>query len=127
MVRSGCLFGALTLALALCGVLIWFAELREMQHFWRNDGGYPLELRNLVERGFYPLALTALIGLFLLGWALLQRTRSSARVWIVQVLLYCLCLMLVIAAGVVAFTNNVVNLWNGAPLHDHPAEEPGER
>ncbi|MDB6077993.1 MAG: hypothetical protein JWO82_1740 [Akkermansiaceae bacterium] len=126
--RTGCLFGGLILGLALGGVLLWFAVLREMQHFWRNDGGYPVELRHLVEAGFYPLALTALAGQFLLGWALLRRARSSARVWIVQMLLLCLCLMLVVAAGAVAFANNVVNLWNGVPLHSHPAEEqPGDR
>jgi len=122
LARGGCLWLALLTTLLLSGILLWFADLRENQMFWRNAGGYPVELRDLVETSFYPLALATCTGIFLLGWALLFRSRSSPAVWLAQVLVLVISVMIVLGAAVVAFTNNVSNLWNHRPLHAHPEQ-----
>jgi hypothetical protein len=127
LAQTGCLSGALLLGLAMSGVVLWFAILRESLEFWRNEGGYPVELRDLVHQSFYPLSLATIAGLGLIGWALLRRSRLHPAVWATHAALLVVCGMLLVAAAVVAFANNVSNLWNGRPLHSHPEQiVPGE-
>lgn len=118
--RAGCLSVALLPALAMSGLTLWFAILREDQMFWRNAGGWPVEFRDLVESSFYPLAGGTTLGLFLLGWAILRRNRLTPGLWFCQALVLSVCVILLTAGGVIAFANNISNLWQGKPLHEHP-------
>ncbi len=102
-------------------VLLGFVILRETPMFWRNAGGYPIWLRDLVQGGFYPLlGLTAAM-VFGMSVRLFRRTSYSALFWGTQ----CLCLMMswvfLLMAMTMAISNNVINLMEGRSLHSHHA------
>jgi hypothetical protein len=76
-----------SVALALAGLTLVAAWLRETPLFWRNAGGYPLWVRAAVRAGFLPLACVDLtLAWHLLAWAArawargrrLPSTRSAA-------------------------------------------------
>src|ERR1700742_3267812 len=58
---------AYLLTLGLNLVLLFFVVLKEDPLFWRNEGGYPVFLRDLVLQAFYPLFLFQFIALSVLS------------------------------------------------------------
>jgi hypothetical protein len=103
----------------LTGMLMLFAALlRETPAFWRNAGGFPLLLREVVLLLFYPGLLVLAIGVLLstaIAWRWRQNSRLLPSVWLagaVQWLLF-LAVLLIFA------WNNLVNLFESAPLHQH--------
>ncbi len=99
------------------GGLAW---LKEQPLFWRNIGGWPVWLREMVRLFFYPflgLELVALLGfsLAITYWIGQGRLHSGAGILMLVVLWG---LILAVIAIVVA--NNLVNLMEGRPWHWHP-------
>lgn len=90
--------------------------LRESPMFWRNAGGYPVELREFVLETYYPvtgaLLLSCAIGIVQAVRGGLMR-RITLVGWLV--------LTLAVGFGLAfAGANNLVNLMDGRPLHNHP-------
>jgi len=114
---GGMLIGVLLTGFGLL-VLIG-AWLKETPLFWRNAGGYPVELREWLLIGFYPalgLYFLLLAGTGLTGWKLLrQNIRDGA------VLLLASGLNGILSAVIVTVVlwNNVENLLQNLPLHNH--------
>ena len=102
---------------SLACVLLWFSFLRENPQFWRNSGGYPIFLRDLVLVGFYPLLVVTVFGLAGLT-AFCARIRMPSGFGCFESLVIFVCWGLVCGSLFVAFRNNVVNLWNDKPLHE---------
>ena len=105
--------------LALAGAVLAGALLRETPLFWQNAGGFPIWLRGLVLIGFYPglllsLALTA--GEIML---LLKSWRAGSPAGIGPWILWFLQAALLLAALAVMGWNNINNLIEDAPLHQH--------
>lgn len=95
------------------------AMLRENPMFWRNDGGYPVALRDLVRTAFYPgyllhAGLIAAIGFS--GWRLLARRHLAGAPLLLASLLN---LVLFAVITVVVVWNNLENLLAGRGLHFH--------
>jgi hypothetical protein len=95
--------------------------LKENPLFWRNAGGYPVELRQAVLIFYYPL-----LGISGLGCAIYSvlAARSQAVLghssrWVIAgtVLLWAL---LFLNVGLLT-ANNLQNVLNGRPVHYHPA------
>jgi len=85
--------------------------LRELQDFWTNAGGYPVVLRELVQFGYYPLLGTALFLHLVLGVCHRGYLPAFLNVFV----------SIPLGLGlVIAWSNNVINLWMGRPLHWHP-------
>ena len=106
---------ALLINLLLLQLVIW----KEDSMFWRNAGGYPVGLRNMVEIIFYPL-LTLQFYLLIIASVLQARATSDqgpAR----GTFLTALVLLWLLFAGVptVLMWNNIDNLLNSRPLHYH--------
>ena len=90
--------------------------LRESALFWRNAGGYPVVLRELVLDTYYPLTglllLACTIGTIVTFAGVATLRRSTVVGW----------LIVAIAMGfglAYAGANNLVNLMDGRPLHAH--------
>lgn len=116
---GGLLIGALLTGFGL--LVLAGAALRETPLFWRNAGGYPVELRNLVYSGFYPafgLYLALVVGAGAAGGKLL---RQNSRTGALILLATGLNLLLAAVILTVAVWNNVENLLQGLPFHHHPA------
>ena len=104
-------------------VWLGMTVLRESSLFWRNAGGYPVVLRELVLETYYPatgvLLLACGLGAahaFSRG-ALLRRTAVVG--WLV--------LALAVGFGLAfAGANNLANLIDGRPLHSHSTAPPWE-
>jgi hypothetical protein len=100
-----------------------FTLLKETPIFWRNIGGYPIELRELVLATYFPL----LVANFLLcggATALLQK-RSFLRGRLsfnslAMVLLFWSVWFLNVG---VLLANNIANIIQGRPFHFHPAND----
>ena len=113
------LAGALVNFLLLIALLA-FSYLREEPLFWTNEGGWSVELRDLVRSGYYPLL--ALEFLLLIAYTamsayLLSLRHSSASLTVVLLpMLWGLYFMAIVNS----VANNVDNLLNGRPLHWHP-------
>lgn len=106
-------------AFLLGGVLMYFACLRETPIFWRNEGGYPIWLRDTVLETFYPLFFLNAIVLLILSFGFLKLRLPSVRLWFAKaaVLLFLWC-----GTGttvVIVLANNVSNLIEGRPIHSH--------
>lgn len=100
--------------------LFAMALLREEPLFWRNAGGYPVLLREVVFWSFYPLLG---IEVLLLGWlatTLCRGGRAMGRTFRPVCLLTGVEGLVVAAAVVVAVENNLVNWVEGRPLHWKP-------
>ncbi len=100
--------------------LLEAASLRENPMFWRNAGGYPVELRELILAFYYPGLLAYVFLTFAncyAGWKLLRVG------WLDGLALMLGCalngLLFAIIATVTVW-NNVENLLDGLPLHFHP-------
>ena len=101
--------------------MILFAStvLRETPEFWRNAGGYPVFLRNLVYIAHYPLLFLVVGGTAattLLSWRFLSSHRGIATGLLLFSALQWLFIMLIL---VIMLWNNVDNLLHGRPLHYH--------
>ena len=99
-------------------ILLWLGAtvLRESPLFWRNEGGYPLGLRNLVLDSYYPGSVVLVLGCLVAGALVLRRAQTLSRPAIVGWLLLAFGLGLGIAG---CAANNVSNLLEGRPLHYH--------
>lgn len=108
-------------ALVMAALVFWFAWLKETPLFWRNAGGYPLWMRELVLEAFYPVLALHLLLLVLLSFSFLVQPSRGWLCCIESVLAVVLWTMMAATAAVVV-TNNVANLLEGRPLHSHPEE-----
>ncbi|MFO1460151.1 MAG: hypothetical protein U1G08_12155 [Verrucomicrobiota bacterium] len=98
-------------------VLLGAAILRETPIFWRNAGGYSVELRDVIRLGF-PFLLVAdvvlvaflVAGLFRSGALHPRQARGALVLAAIQILLLGATTERVVH-------NNIANLWNGRPLH----------
>ncbi len=110
--------GAALTALGLA-VLIG-AVFRETSLFWRNVGGYPVALRDLVLTNFYPAFAIYFLGLMfgsVAGGQLLFRARR--RRGGILLLICLLNWLLFTAITTMVLWNNIENLMEGRPLHYH--------
>lgn len=117
--------GLFGLALFLNLVLLVFVLLREDPPFWRNAGGYPTWLRELVLYTFYPLLAVqflALLSASVCQCCALPLDRAFRLGGLVFLLL--LWLVFGIVLGLLLW-NNVENLMNGRDLHYHPPPSAG--
>jgi hypothetical protein len=101
-------------------LLVVLALLKEQPLFWRNTGGWPIWLRELVEAAFY--LLLTLEAVCLVGFSIMLVARSVPGHSSGSAVALCLGLLwvpfLTIIGIVVA--NNVENVITGRPLHWHP-------
>jgi hypothetical protein len=101
-------------------LLVVVATLRETPLFWSDEGGYPVELRHLVSAFFYPALAAYVVCLAAgaaTGWQLLRAGKRGAPVYLLAVALNGLILAATLTA---AFSDNVVNLLQGLPVHLRP-------
>ena len=111
----------LPVSLGFSALIFGMAWLKETPIFWRNVGGYPLWLRELVLEGFYPSVILLLILLLLTTISFLTRP-SKGICCLVETFFAISTWVVFMGAGAVVVTNNVANLLEGRPLHAHPAE-----
>ena len=104
--------------LSLLGVFSW---LREQPLFWRNIGGWPLWLRDLVWLLFYPVLMLEIAFLLTLTAGVARcislRCPYQGPAIVILILLWGLWLVIMI----LVVWNNVENLLYGRPLHWHEA------
>jgi hypothetical protein len=98
--------------------LLWLGAtaLKETPRFWRNEGGYPPELRAFILDFYYPatgLLLVVALGALVRGLTAGVRPGRAALVgW--------LATGLVLGAGAALLVaNNLTNLIEGRPFHHH--------
>jgi len=115
---------AILLVLGLCGLgsfllLSVGSVLKENPLFWRNAGGYPLELRTVVLCGYYPLLLlNAVLCCAATAVGVHEyRTTGSFCGWSITVVAVLWSLLFLNVGFILA--NNVENLLSGRPLHFH--------
>ena len=106
MLWSACLIlGGLNLGFLVA------SYLRELPSFWTNEGGFSVLLRECLQVGYYPLF--GILGLLHALLAATYRTRVS--------LILNFLAAIPLALGIsYAWSNNLLNLWAGRPLHWHP-------
>ena len=119
--RRGGLTGILAgFLLTLFGLIMLLAVvLKETPLFWRNAGGYSVELRELVQLLYYPSLGAYFImlgGGWLVGWKLFRQGRLDGAVMLLACLGNCLLFAVIVTVNV---WNNVDNLIQGLPLHYH--------
>lgn len=98
----------------------WLAWLKEQPLFWRNIGGWPVWLREMVHIFFYPLLGLEFIALLFFSLATVHwigQGHLHPGAGIAMVFLLWALLLTVIA---IVIANNLVNLMEGRPLHWHP-------
>ena len=115
---AACLLAGVAILLCAC-VLLWFSFLRENQDFWRNSGGYPVLLRDLVLVIYFPLLAFTLISLITLTLVLGSKVPMPEGLGCLKTLILCACWALVTGSMVISFKNNIANFWTGRPLHEH--------
>lgn len=106
--------------LCLIAILIGMGWLRETPLFWRNEGGWPVWLRDVVRWTFWPLLLCVVLRLAWRTLRTLLRPGPNPRHLLVQIpVLMALWLLL---GGVTGFVlaNNMVNVLEGRPMHFKP-------
>lgn len=99
-------------------VLVAFAILRERADFWLNAGGYPLWLRSCVAC-FVPLFATQCLLLIGLAVSVFAFPNPSLVAWWFEAAWISLATLLTVTAAVAALADNVSNLIDGRPWHDH--------
>jgi len=119
--RSAAEVGILLFFNGVTGLLLLMSSvLRETPDFWRNYGGYPVLLRQLVFYLHYPLLLlvfggTAAGTIMALRYFAGNRGAGGGRM-----LFLCALQWLVFTAALtIMLWNNLENLINGHPLHYH--------
>jgi len=116
------IFGSLAMAapLTLFGLVVLAgATLKETPQFWRNAGGYPVELRELVLVGFYPACAIYFFWLLFGSLAAWRMLHVFKRAGLFLLLACALNWMLLAAITTVVLWNNVENVLQGQPLHQH--------
>jgi hypothetical protein len=108
------------ISLAFSGAVLYFSTLRENPLFWMNAGGYSVELRELVQGGFYICTLGAIATLMPSVICILE-SRCHWRLWMLHLSMIFLSGAVLITSGIIVVSNNLVNLWEGKPLHYHPS------
>lgn len=106
-------------AFLMAGLLLPFVWLREDQRFWTNAGGYPLWLRDLVLGTYYPLLLSYSALLAFLSWHLIRRPARFARWFYVEAMVLAVLWLVLAVVATMMLSNNIANLIDGRPLHDH--------
>lgn len=104
--------------LLVCG-LFGFTILKEDQSFWRDAGGYPIWLRELVHALYYPYLVLVLTTVGAASYSTLCQFTKSFKVHKSWILLACTWLLLGCSVGLL-LSNNLVNVWNGRPIHFKP-------
>lgn len=103
----------------MAGLLLPFVWLREAPQFWTNAGGYPLWLRDLVLVAFYPLLLIYVGLLAFLSWLWIFRPSRFVRLFCVEAVVLLFLWVVVALVATLTLANNIANLIDGRPLHDH--------
>jgi hypothetical protein len=121
--RPGILLAIVGLGLLTVLLLVantGFTLLKENPWFWRNAGGYSIELRQAVLSFYYPLlGLNFLLCLIYSGLAAAhQPLFGRISLWAIGVALL-LWSMLFLNIGLLT-ANNLQNVLNGRPVHYHP-------
>ncbi|MBB5032967.1 hypothetical protein [Prosthecobacter vanneervenii] len=109
-------------AFLLAGVLLLFVWLREEPRFWTYAGGYPVWLQQTVLLAFYPLLLAQCALLAFLSWQLISRPSRQARLCCMELLMMVVHWGMLGLVVLMMVANNVANLMDGRPLHDHSAK-----
>lgn len=107
------------LALLPESMLLWFACLRENRAFWTNAGGYSLSLRDAVLFFFYPLLVVNLLVLVGLTVAFVATLRPPVSMIVLKLSALLVCWGVFSGAIAVSGSNNLMNLLEGRPLHQH--------
>jgi hypothetical protein len=105
-------------SLAFSVAVLYFSILRETPMFWRNAGGYSVEFREFVLEGFYVCVVGSII-MLMFGVITLVNSHRSWGIWIFHVSMVLLSGLVLATSGVIVVSNNIANLWEGRPLHDH--------
>lgn len=106
-------------AAVLAGLLLPFVWLREQPEFWTYAGGYPLWLRQAVLLGFYPLLLAQGVLITFLSCLLVRSPSRFARLVYAEAVVLLLHWAVLALVVLMMLANNVANLLDGRPLHDH--------
>jgi hypothetical protein len=104
---------------ALASAVLAGALLRETPLFWQNAGGFPIWLRGLVLIGFYPgllLSLALTVGGIMF---LFKSWRAGSPAGIGPWILWFLQVALLLVALALMSWNNINNVIENAPLHQH--------
>ncbi len=115
------LIGLGFLALLLNAGLLVLVMWKEDPVFWRNEGGYPVWLRDFVFDLFYPLLACQF---FVMAAATLCQCfvlRLEGALKFGGLLAILLLWLFFGSVLTILVWNNVDNLWNGRDLHYHPA------
>jgi len=105
----------------MAGLLLFASTvLRETPEFWRNSGGYPVFLRNVVYFAHYPLLFLVLGGTTAGTLLALRHFVHERAIGGGLLLLSALQWVLFIIILVIMLWNNVDNLLHGRPLHYRP-------
>lgn len=102
------------------GLVLIAALLREDSLFWRNAGGYPVWVRDLVYALYYPSLLVYLAGVVGLSWFALRLLAGGHKSGVFLFLLGMIQWVLFLVIVIITLWNNVDNLLNGRPFHWHP-------
>ena len=104
----------------LAGLLLLAALWRETPTFWRNAGGYPLWLRDIVYILYYPALTVYFVGLASLSWMSIRLLASGYKSGVILFAVSLVQWVLLTVIVTITVWNNVDNLLNGRPLHWHP-------
>lgn len=102
-------------------LLLVFAILKENPMFWRNAGGYPIWLRQMVLVTFYPALIVQIPLLLSHSWSVLKHRRiAGSPRWFVTAAIGLPWLLLFITVLIVV-GNNLENWMEGRSFHWHAA------
>ena len=105
----------------LLGILLLAAALlRENPMFWRNAGGFPVFLREIVYVVYYPGLLGYLAGIVGISWIALKLLGAGYRSGGFLVFIGLIQGLLLAVILIIMLWNNLDNLLHGQPLHYHP-------
>ena len=116
--RRGLVWSSLNFLLGL--FLLVAAVLRENPLFWRNVGGYPVFLREVVFMVFYPGLLGYIVGVAGIAWIAFKLLGAGFRSGGFLVLVSLIQGLLLAVILIIMLWNNVDNFLHGQPLHYHP-------
>jgi formate hydrogenlyase subunit 3/multisubunit Na+/H+ antiporter MnhD subunit len=106
---------------ALALLLLLAGWLRETPHFWRNAGGFPVLVRELVKYGFAPCFSVDVLLVGAAGVVIWRHRRAHRELARLGLLLAALQTLLLAGVMMVVTANNLDNLINGRPFHWKPA------
>lgn len=94
--------------------------LRENPLFWTTRGGYPVLLREFVAVFWYPIFIANLVLCVALLVSLVRGFQHTGRSSPVAAALAGMFWFLWFLTAGLAIANNIENLCEGRPLHEHP-------